>query len=206
MAASESLTRSVLVVADVPGGLALSDAAGWNQTADDWRLFIERGEVLGCRNGDGELVATAAALPYGAEQGWISMVLVDAQWRHRGLATDLMNDRIGWLRAAGVDAGPGRDAGRRSGVPTAGVSSAGWSSSAGRRRDQCRNHRSNHRSNNGRHRRRPATPRDRRITSVCVPRGPTTSIGSSRSTARQTWSSGVSCSRPFSRAATRARG
>jgi len=95
---------------DVAGGLALSDAAGWNQTGDDWRLFLGHGHVVGCRDGEGSLVATAAALPYDARTGWVSMVLVDAAWRHRGLATALLQACIESLletgRAAVLDATP----------------------------------------------------------------------------------------------------
>ena len=41
---------------------------------------------------DGErLVATAALLPYSAGNAWISMVLVTADWRRRGIATQLVD-------------------------------------------------------------------------------------------------------------------
>ena len=86
---------------DIAGGLALSTAAGWNQTADDWNFFIEHGHSVGCRDPSGRLVATAAALPYGSDLGWISMVLVAAEARHRGHATALLGDCIETLRAAG---------------------------------------------------------------------------------------------------------
>lgn len=105
MVVSETLSAAVLDTAtgrDAAGALALSDAAGWNQTADDWALFSRHGRVLGRRSANGHLVATAAALPYGDAQGWISMVLVDPAWRHRGLATELLGECIAWLRAAGV--------------------------------------------------------------------------------------------------------
>ncbi|RZI99133.1 MAG: GNAT family N-acetyltransferase, partial [Rubrivivax sp.] len=36
-----------LTPADVAGGLALSTAAGWNQTREDWQLFIGHGDVVG---------------------------------------------------------------------------------------------------------------------------------------------------------------
>ena len=64
MASSEALAVDRLASADVDAGLRLSDAARWNQTADDWVFFIEHGEAFGIREttaGDG-LVATAAAL------------------------------------------------------------------------------------------------------------------------------------------------
>ena len=103
MAPSEALTSVILGPADVPEGLALSDAAGWNQTADDWRLFITQGRVFGLRDGDaGPLVATAAALPYEGGIGWVSMVLVNAAWRHQGLATALMARCVAHLRTLGA--------------------------------------------------------------------------------------------------------
>jgi len=103
MAPSEALTSVILGPADVPEGLALSDAAGWNQTADDWRLFITQGRVFGLRDGEaGPLVATAAALPYGGGIGWVSMVLVNPAWRHQGLATALMARCVAHLRSLGA--------------------------------------------------------------------------------------------------------
>ncbi len=102
MAASEVATRVVLDEGDVPGALALSDASGWNQTAQDWVQFLRHGQVLGVRNESGEIVATGAALPYDIRQGWISMVLVTPAWRHRGLATGLLNDCVSLLRARGI--------------------------------------------------------------------------------------------------------
>lgn len=101
MAASESALRVTVGVRDIPGALALSQASGWNQTADDWAVFIERGQVLGVRGDDGTLVATGAALPYGEDQGWISMVLVTPAWRKQGLATGLLDECAAHLRAAG---------------------------------------------------------------------------------------------------------
>lgn len=102
MVASESLVRMTLTPADVAGGLALSTAAGWNQTPEDWRLFIGHGDVVGLKDEAGTLVATAAALPYGGGQGWISMVLVHPSWRQRGLATQLLADGVKALQARGV--------------------------------------------------------------------------------------------------------
>jgi GNAT superfamily N-acetyltransferase len=71
---------------------------GWNQTADDWRLFIARGRVIGLLDGTAGLVATAAVLPYDNGFGWISMVIVDPAWRRRGLARRLMGECIDALR------------------------------------------------------------------------------------------------------------
>jgi GNAT superfamily N-acetyltransferase len=89
--------------------LLLSGEAGWNQNAADWAVFIKHGTVLGLSMGD-RLVATAATLPYGNDFGWISMVLVTAEWRRQGLATRLVSACTSLLRDAGraalLDASP----------------------------------------------------------------------------------------------------
>jgi GNAT superfamily N-acetyltransferase len=123
MASSEALAIERLVLADVAGGLALSDAAAWNQSADDWAYFIERGEVFGMRDDTGRVIATGAALPYEGGFGWIAMVLVDAAHRHRGLATSLLAACVAALRRAGrvpvLDATPaGAEVYRESGFAT----------------------------------------------------------------------------------------
>jgi GNAT superfamily N-acetyltransferase len=76
---------------DARDGLMLSEEAQWNQNEADWRLFLARGTVFGIRGGDGRLIATAALLPYSPANAWISMVLVTANWRRRGLATRLLD-------------------------------------------------------------------------------------------------------------------
>src|SRR5262249_28588078 len=78
---------------------ALGGEAGWNQTAADWRIFLDLGQVFAVR-ADGRVVATAATLPY-QRFGWISMVLVTAEFRRRGLASRLMRRCIDTLVAAG---------------------------------------------------------------------------------------------------------
>jgi GNAT superfamily N-acetyltransferase len=93
---------AVLGHADIADALLLSDEARWNQTAADWAVFVDHGEVFGVRAG-GRLVATAAILPYGGF-GWVSMVLVTADWRRRGLASRLMGRCIAALRTRGCAA------------------------------------------------------------------------------------------------------
>ncbi len=89
--------------------LLLSEEAGWNQTAADWEVFFTHGRVFGFVVDD-RLVATAAVLPYGRAFAWLSMVLVTAEWRRRGLATRLVTACISLLRkdgrAALLDAAP----------------------------------------------------------------------------------------------------
>ena len=80
-----------LTVDDVPAVCTLSDAAGWNQTPDDWRRIIEL-EPFGCFGveTDGKLVATTTVLTYGSDMAWIGMVLTDAEHRRQGHARRLV--------------------------------------------------------------------------------------------------------------------
>ncbi|MEI9925311.1 MAG: GNAT family N-acetyltransferase [Bradyrhizobium sp.] len=76
---------------DAMAGLALSTEAYWNQNEADWRYFLGSGIVFGMRDSGGHLVASAALLPYGSGNAWISMVLVTATWRRHGLASRLLD-------------------------------------------------------------------------------------------------------------------
>lgn len=87
---------------DVPAALALSEEASWNQTAADWLLMIRAGEAYGAAGPDGGLVATALALPHPPAFGWVSMVLVRASWRRRGLGTLLLSSAVEALRERGL--------------------------------------------------------------------------------------------------------
>jgi GNAT superfamily N-acetyltransferase len=91
MAATDQLAIVELGAADAPAGLMLSTEAHWNQNEADWRFFIANGPVVGVRDHDGRLIATAALLPYTDSNAWISMVLVTANRRRRGLATRLLD-------------------------------------------------------------------------------------------------------------------
>lgn len=74
---------------DIDAGLALSNEAAWNQTPADWDYFLTQGIVFGARDSQGRVIATAALLPY-QRVAWISLVLVTAAWRRRGLARALL--------------------------------------------------------------------------------------------------------------------
>jgi GNAT superfamily N-acetyltransferase len=109
MMSADKLSPIALDATWISRALLLSREAGWNQNAADWAVFLTHGTVLGFSIGD-RLIATAAALPYGDHFGWISMVLVNAEWRRQGLATRLVAACISLLRDAGraglLDASP----------------------------------------------------------------------------------------------------
>ncbi len=103
----DGLALAPLGPADAGRGAALSAEIGWNQTEADWRYMLENGHGYGRGDTCGRLVGSAMALPYGTF-GWVCMVLVNENFRRRGLATDLMNRVIEDLERDGVI--PGLDA------------------------------------------------------------------------------------------------
>ena len=105
MARTDAPTFRPLTDAALAGAVALSTEAGWNQTADDWRLMLGFGQGIGVAAPDGRLVATALTLPFGGRFAWIAMVLVTADWRRRGLATDLLRRCMAQAGDAGLIAG-----------------------------------------------------------------------------------------------------
>lgn len=102
MADTDTLCSVTLGEDHLPGALSLSAEANWNQVESDWRLMMTHGHAMGRVAADGRLVASALALPFGDRLGWISMVLVTADWRRRGLASELVLHCIDWLETRGV--------------------------------------------------------------------------------------------------------
>lgn len=102
MAGTEGLLEGSLAAADIEAACGLVAEAGWNQNAADWRIFLELGSAFAVKGDDGRLAATAATLPYPSGFGWISMVLVTAAFRRRGIATHLLEACISRLRDAGM--------------------------------------------------------------------------------------------------------
>ncbi|MCC7273576.1 MAG: GNAT family N-acetyltransferase, partial [Alphaproteobacteria bacterium] len=97
-----------LVAADARALTRLSDEAGWNQTADDWRLIVAHGAGEGIFAADGTPLASACAVPLTRRSRWICMVLVTRDARRQGHATRLMARQIAAVTAAGKV--PGLDA------------------------------------------------------------------------------------------------
>jgi GNAT superfamily N-acetyltransferase len=86
-AATEPLITRPLRPDDAEAAAALSNEAGWNQTASDWRFMLAAGEARGQLTPAGALVASALILPYDERIAWIAMVLTTESHRRRGLAT-----------------------------------------------------------------------------------------------------------------------
>ena len=81
---------------DVPAGLRLCRASGWNQVSQDWDFFLESSPE-GCRvavDDTGEVVGSVATIRYGDAFAWVGMVLVDPVHRGRGIGTTLLKSSL----------------------------------------------------------------------------------------------------------------
>ncbi|MDE3164165.1 MAG: GNAT family N-acetyltransferase [Acidobacteriota bacterium] len=94
---------------DLPAGLALSAAAGWNQLEADWRFFLESPGCGAClAERDGQPAGTVAWIRY-PDLAWIAMMLVDPAHRRLGIGSQLMRralDAVPEDVRAGLDATP----------------------------------------------------------------------------------------------------
>lgn len=90
----------LMTSADIAAGMRLKDIAGWNQTSTDWERFL-RASPEGCfvAEVDGKVVGTATTIVYEGHLAWIGMVLVDPDYRGRGIGTELLEKTIDYLDA-----------------------------------------------------------------------------------------------------------
>ena len=78
--------------------MRLKEAAGWNQTEDDWRRLLSlEPDGCFCVIKDGVLVGTTTTTRYGKDLAWIGMVLVAPEHRRQGIAAQLMNVALDYL-------------------------------------------------------------------------------------------------------------
>jgi len=90
---------------DIPAGIRLKEIAGWNQTAADWERFLEASPE-GCfvAEHDGRVCGTATTISFENRVAWIGMVLVDPEYRSRGIGTKLLARAIEYLNDLQVTA------------------------------------------------------------------------------------------------------
>jgi GNAT superfamily N-acetyltransferase len=108
MAATEAAGLPSIVALEAADAVALcplSEEAGWNQVAQDWRLMLRLGRGFGARGRDGRWIGSALALPLGSRLAWISMVLVTQPARGKGLGTALLSAALAAAEASGHGAG-----------------------------------------------------------------------------------------------------
>jgi GNAT superfamily N-acetyltransferase len=80
---------------DIAAGMRLKELAGWNQTEADWKRFLVASRE-GCfvAEVDGVVRGTAATIVYSGRFAWVGMVLVDPEFRGRGIGTKLLEKCI----------------------------------------------------------------------------------------------------------------
>jgi len=93
-----SLHIRLMTPADTSAGMRLKELAGWNQTEEDWRRFLDAGPE-GCfvAEWNGHVAGTVTTIVYGGVLAWIGMVLVDPQFRGRGIGTALLTRALEYL-------------------------------------------------------------------------------------------------------------
>jgi len=88
---------------DIEDALVLSDAAGWNQTPEDWsRLISLEPENCYSVEDDGRVVATSTLLVHSRDLAWLGMVLTHPDYRKRGHARRLLDMVLARARELGI--------------------------------------------------------------------------------------------------------
>jgi ribosomal protein S18 acetylase RimI-like enzyme len=80
---------------DIPAGVRLNQTAGWNQTPADWQRFLKLSPE-GCfvAELEGQVRGTVTTISFESRFAWVGMVLVDPQYRGRGVGTKLLQCAI----------------------------------------------------------------------------------------------------------------
>ncbi len=101
---SSITTIRPMTAADIPDGMRLRELAGWNQTEQDWQRFLKM-EPSGCFVAcvEDRIRGTVTTLDFEKRFGWVSMVLVDPEYRRQGIGTRLLEAGISALETAGVE-------------------------------------------------------------------------------------------------------
>ncbi len=89
---------------DIPDGMRLKEAAGWNQTRQDWLRLLAL-EPMGCFVAceGAHVCGTVTTLRYWSQFGWIGMLLTDPEYRRRGIGTRLLHEAVAYLENNGVE-------------------------------------------------------------------------------------------------------
>ena len=92
---SAAMRLRIMKMADIPAGMRLKEIAGWNQSAEDWKRFLEASPE-GCfaAEEDGRVCGTATTISFENRFAWVGMVLVDPEYRSRGIGTRLLERAI----------------------------------------------------------------------------------------------------------------
>ena len=88
---------------DIPEGMRLKNAAGWNQLQEDWKLFLKSsldGSMVA--EYQNKVIGTVTTVNYSGRFSWIGMVLVDPEIRRMGIGTTLLKEAIAKAKDKGT--------------------------------------------------------------------------------------------------------
>jgi predicted GNAT family acetyltransferase len=86
-------------LSDIGDAMKLSSAEGWNQTEKDWKRLIENpGNICEAAEMERKVIGTATAMNYSNQVAWIGMVLVDKEFRGKGVSKALLTHLFGKLK------------------------------------------------------------------------------------------------------------
>lgn len=89
---------------DIPSGLSLCRAAGWNQLSRDWELFLNQSPngCLVALDDSGAVIGTVTTIRYQNHFSWIGMVLIDPAHRKKGVGLQLLKESLKVLENDGT--------------------------------------------------------------------------------------------------------
>src|SRR5690242_18663282 len=94
-----SVTLREMQLSDVKAGMQLSTAEGWNQTEKDWEFIINNLQnICLVTEANNQVIGTTTAINYGDEIAWIGMVLIDKNYRGRGISKMLLENVLKKLK------------------------------------------------------------------------------------------------------------
>ncbi|TFB24081.1 N-acetyltransferase [Filobacillus milosensis] len=73
---------------DVPGLIDLSASVGWDYDEYEIGTIMSSGKIFGHKNSEGEIVSSAAIVPYDTSLASIGMVIVNGEYRGLGLGKE----------------------------------------------------------------------------------------------------------------------
>ncbi|MEC1157957.1 GNAT family N-acetyltransferase [Cytobacillus horneckiae] len=85
----ESLNES-----DIERLIQLSTSVGWDYDYDEIKTILSSGKVFGHKTENGEVVSSAAIIPYDTNIASIGLVIVKRNYRGMGLAKEVMQKCI----------------------------------------------------------------------------------------------------------------
>ena len=104
------VTIRSLTFEDIEQAIQLSHAERWNQTEKDWELLVGNPEnICLAAESNGKVIGTSTAINYNNTVAWIGMVLVNRDYRGRGVSKLLLSSlfkQLQHIRSIKLDATP----------------------------------------------------------------------------------------------------